>query len=130
MLEMDVSTSKAWEPSLRAAPRRECMRKSLDEARYETDIGRKRLARSTRFEDSSEAFDIRQAMAYGAPPPTPALLESWDRGNATNWSWASQPRNASFRYSEAKLLVGATVCDAEFEVPRRFSQETKYEPIC
>ena len=57
MSEMDVSTSKAWGPSPTAAPRRDCMRNSLDKARYETDVELKRLVRLTRIEDSPEAFD-------------------------------------------------------------------------
>ena len=57
------------------------------------------------------------------------MLQSGGHGNASCWLWASQPDGKTFDYTEAKLLVGATTCAAEFEVSRSFLGECAYELV-
>ena len=126
---MDAWNRAAWRLGFKDAFRRYFLRDGLVQARVESDIELERLVRSARAVHSAQAFDILQAISFGAPPLSPAMLRSWDHASARYWVRASRPYDKTFDCNEAKFVAAATICVAEFELPRSFAEETAYELI-
>ena len=87
MALLDIWETAAWGECLQSASRCELMRNSLYHARDMTDSGLKRLARPPKADDSAQASDVLKAISLEIPSAKPAMLQSWDHGNAGYWLW-------------------------------------------
>ena len=126
MTQVEVWNPEAWKVGFKDAPRRELSRNSLDHVRGEMDTELTLLARFSQANDSAQAFDITQALSSEVPSPSPALPQSWDHLNASYWLRASQPRDKTFDYNEARRIAAATIRAAEFEASRGFPRKAAY----
>ena len=72
---MDAYDPKSWKLGQAEFPRRVLVRARLEQARKESDTELKRLARSPRATDSTQAYDLIKVFAIGAPPTTTAVSQ-------------------------------------------------------
>ena len=126
---MDAWNPESWKLGFKDAARSELLRNSAGKARIGSGIEPKRLVSSARAAASAQAFDILRACSLDAPLFSPDMLQRWDHANASFWLSASEAHGKAFDYNEAELAAAATVRAAEFEVSRRFAEESAHELI-